>query len=319
MYFKLRLLIYFLFFTLASNAQWKDISNGLDNSEVNVLAVNGKTIFAGTSSGIYKTTSSENHWSAANNGLSSLSVPSIVANNNLVFAASNDGVFISKDNGLSWIPYNSGLTNLHVSSLTVSGAAVFAVTDDGIFVTTNNNTGWSVINEGLTHINAYSYTISNSVLFVGSCGVYMSKDNGRNWDNVSEGLPDFTSNSLVTCENTVYVATSGGGIFSRSIDEMLTLESFKTINAIIETRIYPNPFSNSATFEINETTVPKALLDSKDKTLIIYDLLGREVNCIKELNQSKTIIERGNMPNGVYFYKLTVQSKPVAIGKFIIE
>ncbi len=283
------------------------------------MAVNGKTIFAGTNSGIYITNTSENHWSASNNGLSSLSIPSIVVNNNLVFAASNDGVFVSKDNGLSWMASNPGLTNLHVSSLTVSGPAVFAATDDGIFVTTNSGKSWTVMNDGLTHINAYSYTISNSVLFVGSCGVYMSKDNGRNWDNVSEGLPDFTSNSLVTCENTVYVATSGGGIFSRSIDEMLTLESFKTINPIIETHIYPNPFSNSATFEINESTAPKSLLDCKDKTLIIYNLLGKEVNSIKELNQPKTIIERANMPNGVYFYKLTVQGKPVAIGKFIIE
>lgn len=80
-----------------------------------------------------------------------------------------------------------------------------------------------------------------------------------------------------------------------------------------EVKIYPNPFLYSATIEIKN-----AELRIKNLELKIYDVLGREVKQQK-ISQSTFQIQRENLPNGIYFYKIVNDKVSYSQGKFIIQ
>lgn len=77
-------------------------------------------------------------------------------------------------------------------------------------------------------------------------------------------------------------------------------------------RVYPNPFDESATFEISGVQVPGFRLE-------VYDLIGRNI-----FNQSYTSptfrLSRHHLPAGMLFYRLTTdKGRPVASGKLLVR
>ena len=84
--------------------------------------------------------------------------------------------------------------------------------------------------------------------------------------------------------------------------------------------IHPNPFSNYATVEV---TGDKA---NKEIGILIYDVLGREVKKVALLANPTNIrggmqftIDRDNLPNGMYFYKLTNKNEIIGRGNFSVQ
>ena len=55
-----------------------------------------------------------------------------------------------------------------------------------------------------------------------------------------------------------------------------------------------------------------------DVVFILYDIYGRAVKQQPVIN-NETIINRGNLANGIYLYKLIDQNETVGTGKLIIE
>ncbi len=84
--------------------------------------------------------------------------------------------------------------------------------------------------------------------------------------------------------------------------------NFKFVN------FYPNPFSENTVIEFH-------LYENSNVQLEIYDFLGNQVTQLvdKNLNAGiyKTIFNAGDLPNGVYFSKLTVDGKN-AFGKLVL-
>jgi len=78
-------------------------------------------------------------------------------------------------------------------------------------------------------------------------------------------------------------------------------------------KIFPNPMNISAT--INVTTENKI----ENATLQIYDVLGNLVFSRSKINSNQVFIHRGDLKQGVYFYKISNDKKIFASGKFIIE
>ncbi len=89
------------------------------------------------------------------------------------------------------------------------------------------------------------------------------------------------------------------------------------INAhkMVSSNVYPNPFTTSATIELNDP------VSSQDAVISIYDLTGTEV-------QTKSIIlsgsnsfnlEKGNLKEGLYFYTIKSGSQVVSTGKFNVS
>jgi hypothetical protein len=76
--------------------------------------------------------------------------------------------------------------------------------------------------------------------------------------------------------------------------------------------IYPNPFSRSATIRINDASQ----VDCYE--LKIYNASGKQV-MTKTISSESSTLETGNLPSGMYFYKVTGNMKTFKSGKIIIQ
>lgn len=75
--------------------------------------------------------------------------------------------------------------------------------------------------------------------------------------------------------------------------------------------VYPNPFQTLAVINVSP------LLITHELELTMYDCLGHEVKHIKNISSHEIVIDRKEIPNGVYFYILRNKEKIVAQGKLM--
>ena len=206
---------------LSANAQWQFV--GLD-SNINVLAVKGDTIFAGTNGyGIYYSSNKGNSWTSVNTGLPwdsatnvYYSVSTFAIKGNNIFAGINDaGIFLSSNNGASWTSVNNGLliTNneTYIYALAVIDSNIFAgisLNGEGVYLSTNNGGSWTAADSGLPPNGPLSFAIKGDSIFAGieEQDIYLSSNNGGSWTAVNTGLP---------AQADVYsLAISGSNIFA---------------------------------------------------------------------------------------------------------
>ncbi|MEK7830252.1 MAG: hypothetical protein AAB401_04155, partial [Acidobacteriota bacterium] len=122
------------------------------------------------------------------------SIYALLANGNDLFAGTGTGVFRSTNNGQSWTAANKGITGSTILSLAAKDGYVFAGTlDRGVFRSSNNGKNWTQINNGLTSTYIKTLTVSGNKIFLGAIGVFVSTDNGETWTklNVNNGINSF--------------------------------------------------------------------------------------------------------------------------------
>ena len=85
-------------------------------------------------------------------------------------------------------------------------------------------------------------------------------------------------------------------------------------------KIYPNPFSESARISISDD------IEVMGGTLKVYDLLGKEILLIDELQSGDIVIDGSQFKPGVYFYQLFIpggldnsETRTGLAGKFIVH
>ncbi len=89
---------------------------------------------------------------------------------------------------------------------------------------------------------------------------------------------------------------------------LVPIKEQNTANA--EVKIYPNPFSESTTIELN--------VDYKELKINILDLNGKLIRSEK-FNNQQLIFERNGLNSGLYIYEITSQGKRVQQGKIIVQ
>ena len=144
-------------------ANWQAASAGLTDSFVRFLAVDPQTpttLYAATSSGIFRTTNGATNWAPANDGLAltSLDVRSLAvdpATPAIVYGAVlHNGVYRSNDGGASWSAFNTNLPELGRDVLTlaidpVTPSLVYAGTSGSSVVRWTQTPTVSAIQPGL--------------------------------------------------------------------------------------------------------------------------------------------------------------------------
>jgi hypothetical protein len=121
--------------------------------------------------GVYLTTNQGINWTQVNNGLSNTRVYSLAVNGNYIFAGTNSGLFRSTNNGTDWTEVYNDPVNTHVKTLAVNGNNIFAATDSsGVFLSTNNGTNWLSINDGLLTNNVNSFAVCGKDIYAGTYG-----------------------------------------------------------------------------------------------------------------------------------------------------
>jgi hypothetical protein len=157
------------------------------------------------------------------------------------------------------------------------------------------NVYWKI--EGAVSINNYSVFCGTIICNNGALGAL---NTGVTFD----GRALTTTGALTTAAANVVATMVPSDCASLNVPN---LDATNT-----EITIFPNPFSTQTTIMINDAS------QIKTYALIIYNVLGKEVintNIAKQLNT----IEMGNLPSGIYFYKVIGNDKVIQSGKLISE
>ena len=77
--------------------------------------------------------------------------------------------------------------------------------------------------------------------------------------------------------------------------------------------VYPNPFSNEAIISIGKS------VSLSNASIHMYDLVGKEVRLISDIQSHELMINRDNLADGMYFYKLINKGQEISTGKLIIK
>ncbi len=143
-----------------------------------------------------------------------------------IYAGTASGLYRSTDSAACWTAFNEGLQNLYVTALTVDPSApgtVYAGTTFGLFKSTNRAERWVASDQGMTtgtppvRPSVSAITINPArptTLYVGTkLGVFKSADGGKSWSKTNRGLTTLYVQSLVldpTHPDILYAGTNGG-------------------------------------------------------------------------------------------------------------
>ncbi len=108
-----------LFKTTNGGVTWFSSATGLSGSvyDIKIGSTKANTVYAGTSSGVFKSTNAGASWT--NTGLSA-SVNAVLinpSNENEIYAATSNGIYKSTTGGGGWTLMNTGLLNTNTTSL----------------------------------------------------------------------------------------------------------------------------------------------------------------------------------------------------------
>lgn len=227
---------------------------------------------------------------------------------NTLFCGGYWGISRTTNNGVTWDSINIGLPSYKVINYLYSDSInIYAgLRQHGFYISTNNGDSWIQRNNGLTHLNINCiYKIGNS-LFAGTDtgGVYVTSNNGFNWTKINEGLLSSTILSLFAKNGYLYAGTRFMGLWRRPIGEITDITKIKseTPSSFSLSQNFPNPFNPS-------TSIKYSILGNQNVKLLVYDLLGREVETLVNEKQSpgtyEVKFEGSKFSSGIYFYKLT--------------
>lgn len=155
------------------------------------------------------------------------------------------------------------------------------------------------------------FTLSNLTLLPGS-------------GSASEGFVKFrvAQKPNLTCQTSILNRAAVWFDFNQPVVSNQTkhtggcpIDTFAVVKTIVihnpgaNLKVYPNPFVESATFEITD-------VQARDYALELYDIQGR-LYSIAFFTHPKFRLLRHQVPSGVAIYRLTADGRPIATGKLL--
>ncbi len=231
----------------------------------------------------------------------------LVLANGRVLGATSNGVFRSADTGRTW---TATTLTLSTWSLMAIGNRIFAGLDLGDVRTSTDEgatwTGGRILNVSST---VRALATSGSVLFAAASeGVFASTNNGSTWTNASTGLPTITPLAMVATNTALFIGGRGSsdrgiGVWQRPLIQLSTRDIVGERPTDFKLdQNYPNPFNPS-------TIINYQLPIASDVKLVIYDMLGRELQTLVNTRQAagryQAQFNAASLSSGVYFYRLS--------------
>lgn len=282
---------------------------GPDGGSVWALAVDpddADVVYAGTPTGIFKSTDAGATWTPASKGLgpTGVLVRTLVATPGAVYAGTDaNGVYKSTDDGATWVPASKGLPppEYAVPNVGVLLAdprfpnRIWAAAGRSVFLTTNGGLTWQERGRGLpkdTEGRGLALTPDGKTLYVANArAVFKTTNQGKKWTRVSIGLPAGGLTDMVVnpaAPANVFVAAPIG--------------LWKTTNGGARwTRVAPNLFDGAVPALAWQGTRLLASVDSDTKRGIYYsDDQGETWTAAAQGPSDPRVLELAAGPDLVY-------------------
>ena len=316
---------YGIFISSDYGDSWVQTNFDRSHGAVHALLTEDSIIFAGSvaheglfeQGGIFSSIDYGQSWTRSDSGLwDTLSglYPSVYALTRIgstIFAGTNHGVYSSNDRGKTWIWDTLGVFTI---SFAVIDSTLFAGHSGASFISRSTNMGisWTRCDSGLSD-HGIRYLTASAKNFLGGSifdGVYFSSDMGDHWKPVNDGLGTGDSSSALDDISSVgiidnYIFAGSIGLWRRPLSEITAVERFNPAfpKEFELKQNYPNPFNPTTVITYELSTI-------SDVSLIVYDVLGREVQILINERQSagnhSVTFSASNFSSGVYFYRLNV-------------
>jgi len=153
------------------------------SEQLNSIAGNSTTLFAGTFTNLFRSTDSGITWSSL---LNNIYVDEIISVNENIYAATGRGVYNSTDNGLTWQNLTANLPDTNIIAIESFGSDLFvAISGHGVYKSTNNGESWDSAKTGITS-NEINFLSSDGInlyaAFSGKAEIFYSTNGGLNWN-----------------------------------------------------------------------------------------------------------------------------------------
>lgn len=275
--------------------------------------------------------------------------------NRTIWAGSAGGINKSTDGGSSWTKYTAtnesqpiignwviGIRGQRLGSRTRTWIACWpaegATEKYGVSVTDDSGNTWR---NSLAGVKAYDFAFKDSIAYVASeQGLYRSSDGGESWSRSGSIIDAATGNALTTpvffsagvIADSVYGGSADG--LARTIDNAShpfglgwdVQRTNQPVGSAGSTYAYPNPFSPKQEAQrIHYSTGGAAAA----VTIEVFDFgMNRVRTVIRDAQRNGTAehdeiwdgrTDDGSaLPNGVYFYRVTVGGGDPAWGKLMV-
>lgn len=200
----------------SARSQWIDLG-GMSGIGVTCMYADADTLYAGTSTLVYRSTDFGFIWGAGGTGLPTVTnFLSIVRSGNfLVAGGNNPGIWRYSIASGTWTQSTSGVsTNERAEALLAEGNSVYGAfsSPPSIGISTDNGATWTKTTSGLP-----TSGIMTGIAKIGTSlfachqtlGVYISTDNGTTWSQALAPIPPQNKSGLVASNTALIVVTSG--------------------------------------------------------------------------------------------------------------
>jgi hypothetical protein len=154
-----------------------------------------------------------------------------------------------------------------------------------------------------------------SYLFVSTydSGIYMTNNNGVNWYNRNQGIPPSYLNQfseLFISDNYIFAGAGSNGAWRRQLTDIIGVENISTEvpSEYLLKQNYPNPFNPSTKIRFEVMRSPTGTFGDDMVTLVVYDVMGREVQTLVNERLQPGIYETTfngeGLSSGIYFYRM---------------
>lgn len=330
-----------------NSGEWTNL--GLNDFYIHCIRVKNDTIlFAGTDlHGLYRSTNEGITWERISSDSNSRVVDIEVQRDGSLLLAESKNLFISYDDGETmsvWsneksYPYLDEIEINHAGDIfianskqvfrclynsfdfkkifegnSISGISVNdpdrifiseAGDSGGIYVSENNGVNWEKSFNG----DVSSIFVTNGLLIFAAVynhGIIISSDHGLSWDTTSTGLDDriYTTIFSEDKNHIIYAGTYKGLYRTKTPVTEVKKNSASPAEFKLKQN-FPNPFNP-------QTVIRYSLANNSRVSLKVYDLLGKEVVSLVNLEQSAgsyTVeFDAGALSTGIYVYQIIAGS-----------
>ncbi|HXB41545.1 MAG TPA: T9SS type A sorting domain-containing protein [Bacteroidia bacterium] len=237
--------------------------------------------------------------------------------NTIWFGTDHGRVYKSSNKGATWTVVASGLST--VTAIAFRDTSNGIITNDTlIYKTTNGGSTWSnVAFTGYPKLGWFSPLpgTSGGYMSTNFIGSAYTLNDGQTWTTVDSsivhGAVTFLNSSTGWSGGLNTSATVGG--MYKWTGAPLEIKSNSTYSSGTQLNVFPNPFNNQLTININPTNHSFG-----NFRLEILDVLGNQL-ITERLRENNSVLNIDGLPKGIYFYKIFDSTVLIGSGRLIKE